>query len=81
IGRRQGTNQIWTAKYINSVVNNAGILTQMGLSQNFLRENLSTNINIQSVNAGITHFLQLRNGTTQTINWEALIKLYRTILP
>jgi len=81
IGRRQGTNQIWTAKYINAVVNNAGTLTQIGLSQQFVRENLSNNIVMASGNSGTTHLVQLRNSITQTINWKAKIKLFKTFLP
>lgn len=81
LGRRQGTNGIWSAKYVNAVVNNAGILTQIGLLQNFLRENLTTNAQFQSTNVGTTHFFRVHSGTIQVINWIGKIRIFKTTLP
>ena len=81
LGRLQGTNQIWAAKYNNAVVNNAGVLTQIGNARQFLRENLTTNANIQTQIVGQTLNLRVNSGTTQVINWKAKIRLYKTTLP
>lgn len=81
LGRRQGTNQVWSAKYINAVVNNAGVLTQIGLLQQFLRENLVTNAQFQSANIGTTHYFRVHSGTIQVINWIGKVRIFKTTLP
>jgi hypothetical protein len=81
LGRKQGTNEIWSAKYVNAVVNNAGILTQIGLSQNFLRENFVNNPSVLANNSGFTHRIFVGSSVMQAINWIGKIRIFKTTLP